>query len=102
MSARLGKAAIGLVLAMLAIAAGRPAAAAELLLDRAGGFIVPVVVNGVTLRLRADPAASGLVILNPDAVLRAKIQPEMVHGQPGIPGLFVRTSYARIGPVSLT
>jgi hypothetical protein len=102
MPARLGKAAIALVLAVLATAAASPAGAAELVLDRASGFIVTVVVNGVPLRLRADPAASGLVILNPDSVRRAKIQPEMVHGRPGIPGLFVRTSYARIGPVSLT
>src|ERR1051325_6785379 len=100
MSARLGNAAIALVLAVLAIAAASPAAAAELALDRAGGFLVTVVVNGVPLRLRADPAASALVILNPDAVQRAKIQPEMVHARPGIPGLFARTAYARIGPVS--
>src|SRR3954468_12937186 len=102
MSARPGKAAIVSVLAVLAVLVASPAAAADLVLDRADDFIVPVAVNGIVLRLRADPAASGLVILNPDAVRRARIQPEMIHRQPGIPGLFLRTSYARIGPVSLT
>jgi hypothetical protein len=58
MSARLRKASILLVLAALAALAGRPAAAADLVLDRADGFIVPVAVNGIVLRLRADPAAA--------------------------------------------
>jgi len=92
-------------LAHLAIAIGlaaSPAAAADLVLDRSGSYLVPVRINGVTLTLRADPAASGLVILNPAAVRRAKIQPEMVHRRIGIRGLFIRQSFARIGPVSLT
>jgi hypothetical protein len=93
----LRKAAILIGLALLA----RPAAAADLVLDRAGFYLVTVQINGVTLRLRADPAASGLVILNPDAVRRAKIQPELVHQRPGIPGLFIREATARVGPVSL-
>jgi len=80
----------------------QPAAAADLVLDRAGGYLVPVEINGIVLRLRADPAASGLVVLNPDAVRRAKIQPELIHHRPGIRGLFIRESTARVGPVSLT
>jgi|GEM_PF-429349 len=100
MLARLGYLAIAFGLAVLA--AARPAAAADLVLDRAGSYLVPVEINGVTLNLRADPAASGLVILNPAAVRRAKIQPEMVHRRIGIRGLFIRQSFARVGPVSLT
>jgi hypothetical protein len=91
--------AIGLALALLA---ARPASATDLVLDHASGFTLPVEVNGATLRLRVDPAASGLVILNPDAVRRAKLTPELISGRPGIPGQFVRASYARVGPVSLT
>ncbi|HYJ52665.1 MAG TPA: hypothetical protein VEW04_05790 [Allosphingosinicella sp.] len=91
--------AIGLALAALLVA---PAAAADLVLDRDSGFTVPVEINGATLRLRVDPAASGLVILNPDAVGRAKLTPELMSGRPGIPGQYIRPSYARIGPVGLT
>jgi len=89
-------------LALAALSLPRAASAADLLLDRDGGFVVPVEINGATLRLRVDPAASGLVILNPDAVGRAKLTPEMMNGRPGIPGQFIRPSFARIGPVGLT
>jgi hypothetical protein len=90
--------------AALALAASlaAPASADDLLLDRETGFTVPVEMNGVTLRLRVDPAASGLVILNPDAVARARLTPELMRGRPGIPGQFIRPSYARIGPIGLT
>jgi hypothetical protein len=92
--------AVGLALAALLVPSA--ASAADLLLDRASGFTIPVEIGGATLRLRVDPAAAGLVILNPDAVARAKLTPEMMSGRPGIPGQFVRPSYARIGPVGLT
>ena len=92
--------AIGLALAALLVP--RAASAADLVLDRESGFAIPVEINGATLRLRVDPAASGLVILNPDAVARAKLTPEMMSGRPGIPGQFIRPSYARIGPIGLT
>ncbi|HEV2816065.1 MAG TPA: hypothetical protein VGW40_02425 [Allosphingosinicella sp.] len=91
-------------LGTLAIAIGlaaSPAAAADLVLERAADYLVPVEINGIVLRLRADPAASGLVILNPGAVRRAKIQPELIRGRPGIPGLYIRESLARVGPVRL-
>lgn len=101
MLARLAHLAIAIGLAVFAPA--RPAAAADLVLDRAGSYLVPVEINGVRLNLRADPAASGLVILNPAAVRRARIQPELgPHRRLGIKGLFIRESHARIGPVSLT
>lgn len=89
-------------LALAALLAPRAAPAADLVLDRDTGFTIPVEINGATLRLRVDPAASGLVILNPDAVARAKLTPELMSARPGIPGQFIRPSYARIGPVGLT
>ena len=91
--------AVGLALAALLAV---PAAAADLLLERESGFTIPVEVNGITLRLRVDPAASGLVILNPEAALRARLRPELMSARPGIPGQYIRPAFARIGPVSLS
>lgn len=59
--------------AFLALLAS-PAAAADLVLDRASGFIVPVEVNGRTLRLRVDPGANGVIVLNPEAAERAGLR----------------------------
>ena len=45
--------------------AAAPASAADLVLDQRSGFVVPVEVNGHTLRLRVDPGANGVIVLNP-------------------------------------
>jgi len=95
-----GRALVFLLLALLAATAA-PAAAADLVLDAQSGFIVPVEIKGVTLRLRVDPAASGLVILNPEAAQRARLTPEIRPPNSFLPGAYPRESYARIGPVSL-
>lgn len=50
------------------------APAADLILDAAEDFIVPVQVNGVTLRLRVDPAANGVILVNADAAQRAGLR----------------------------
>jgi len=91
----------GFALALAALLLPGAASAADLLLGPESGFTIPVELGGATLRLRVDPAASGLVILNPDAVARARLTPEMMRGRPGIPGQYIRPSYARIGPVAL-
>ncbi|HZF93282.1 MAG TPA: hypothetical protein VEZ20_00260 [Allosphingosinicella sp.] len=57
----------------LVVAAGlaaMPANAADLVLDHRAGFVVPVEVNGHTLRLRVDPGANGVIVLNPAAAER--------------------------------
>ncbi len=79
-----------------------PAAASDLVLDASSGFTVPVEINGVTLRLRVDPAASGLVVLNPGAAARARLNPEIKPPNSFLPGAYPRQSFARIGPVNLT
>jgi len=96
-----GRALVGIIFVLLTAMAG-PAAASDLVLDAESGFTVPVEINGVTLRLRVDPAASGLVILNPGAAARARLSPEIKPPNTFLPGSFRRHSYARIGPVSLT
>lgn len=97
----MARALIGLLMAALAAQAA-PAAASDLILDASAGFIVPVEINGATLRLRVDPAASGLVVLNPAAAARARLSPEIKPPNSFLPGAFPRQSFARIGPVSLT
>ena len=97
----MSRAFIAFLFALLA-ALSTPAAASDLVLDAGDGFIISVRVNGATLRLRVDPAASGLVIINPDAARRARLRPEIGPPVPFIPGAYPRKSFARIGPVSLT
>jgi len=89
-----------MVIMLAAVAA--PAIASDLVLDAESGFIVPVAINGETLRLRVDPAASGFVILNPAAAERARLRPEIKPRDTHLPGAYPRLSYARIGPVGLT
>jgi hypothetical protein len=48
---------------------------AELALNAENGFEVIAQVNGASLRLRVDPGASGLVLLNPAAAERAGLRP---------------------------
>jgi hypothetical protein len=100
---------LGLILLALAAAPSLAAPAPapplpplELTLDQQSGFVVPVEINGVELRLRVDPAASGLVVLNPAAARRAHLAPELAPPVPYIPGAQYRKAFARIGPVSLT
>jgi hypothetical protein len=101
---------LGLILLALVAAPSLAAPAPEpaplppldLVLDQQSGFVVPVEINGVELRLRVDPAASGLVVLNPAAARRAHLVPELAPPVPYIPGAQYRKAFARIGPVSLT
>jgi hypothetical protein len=51
-----------------------PARAADLALDRQSGFVVPVEVNGHVLRLRVDPGANGVIVLNPEAAERVGLR----------------------------
>jgi hypothetical protein len=50
------------------------AAASELKLDRSNAFVVVAEVNGEKLRLRVDPAANGVIVLNPAAAKRARLK----------------------------
>ena len=90
-----------LLAAILVTAAQAPDRPRMLVLDGAEGFVVPVSINGETLRLRVDPAASGLVVLNPDAAKRVRIEPDRLRTPPGFPGVRYRKAWARIGPVQL-
>lgn len=90
-----------LTAAFLVPAPDAPDRPRTLVLRDAEGFVVPVVINGVALKLRVDPAASGLVVLNPDAVKRAGILPDRMRTPPGFPGLRYRKAWARVGPVQL-
>lgn len=94
--------AFGSIILIAAAALTAPAAASDLALDAQSGYIVAVEIKGVTLRLRVDPAASGLVILNPGAAARARLSPEIRPPNSFLPGAYPRQSFARIGPVSLT
>jgi hypothetical protein len=67
-AARLGLA------AAFALAAAAPASAADLLLDHRSGFVIPIEVNGHTLRLRVDPGANGVIVLNPEAAQRVGLR----------------------------
>ncbi|HEX9932500.1 MAG TPA: aspartyl protease family protein [Allosphingosinicella sp.] len=73
---RIGRAAAGL---LAALAAASPAEAADLVLDRSSGFVVTAEVNGQTLRLRVDPGANGVIVLNPAAAERAGLRESPVN-----------------------
>lgn len=90
-----------LLAAILVTAEQAPDQPRMLVLDGEKGFVVPVSINGETLRLRVDPAASGLVVLNPDAAKRARLEPDRLRTPPGFPGVRYRKAWARIGPVQL-
>jgi hypothetical protein len=72
----LGRAAAAL---LAALAAASPAQAADLVLDRASGFVVTAEVDGRTLRLRVDPGANGVIVLNPAAAERAGLRESPVN-----------------------
>lgn len=78
-----------------------PAEASELVLEASGGFLVQAEINGAALTLRVDPAASGFLLLNPDAAGRARIAPDTLRTPPGFPGLRFRKAFAKVGPVRL-
>jgi hypothetical protein len=65
---------------------GAPARAADLTLEKASAYLIPVEINRQQLRLRVDLAASGYIILNPAAARRV-----------GLGGSFVR-SQTFVGP----
>lgn len=88
-------------LAVLAAGLGAPAAGETLTLDAAGGYIVPVSVNGATLRLRVDPAASGIVVLNPEAAKRARLNPDELQIPLYEKGRMFRHAFARVGSVEI-
>jgi hypothetical protein len=50
------------------------AAASELKLSRSDEFVVVAEVNGEKLRLRVDPAANGVIVLNRSAAERARLK----------------------------
>jgi hypothetical protein len=75
--------------AALAFAAASPAASNELTLDASSGFVIPVEVNGRTLRLKVDAGTPGYVVLNPQAAQAA-----------GLKGSLLPVT-AKIGPVKL-
>jgi hypothetical protein len=60
-----------LLLASPLLASGAPAAAADLVLDRAGGPFVQAMINGVPLRLKVEFDHTEGITLNPDAAARA-------------------------------
>ena len=76
---------------LAAMACSQPAMAEDLVLDRSSNFTVPVLVNGVKLKLKVDPAAAGLVMVNEAAARKASLKGSRQRGW--------RVS---IGPVRLT
>jgi hypothetical protein len=68
-----------LILAFLVPAA--PAAAADLTLDEAGGFLIDAQVNGRPVRLQVSTAAPGYIILNPAAAQRVGLRASMTRAQ---------------------
>jgi hypothetical protein len=47
----------------------------ELVLGAEQGFEITIEVNRIPLRLRVDPSATGVILLNPGAAERAKLRP---------------------------
>lgn len=78
-----------IVAAALAFVAASPAAGGELTLDASSGFVIPVEVNGRTLRLKVDSGTPGYIVLNPRAAQAA-----------GLKGSLLPVT-AKIGPVRL-
>ncbi|HEX8444154.1 MAG TPA: hypothetical protein VF631_10965 [Allosphingosinicella sp.] len=71
---------IGLVGATLAVwpslvTAQASGSSRELVLGAKQGFEITIEVNDVPLRLRVDPSATGVILLNPGAAARAKLRP---------------------------
>lgn len=79
-----------ILFAALALPAAGPSRAADIILDPASNFIVEARVNGHPVRLRVDPEASLIVVLNPDSAARIGLTPSLMRGE------------TRIGPVRLT
>ena len=61
----------GWMAAFLLLLSGAPAAAADLMLDQAGGAFVQAIINGVPLRLKVEFDHTEGITLNPDAAARA-------------------------------
>ena len=61
--------------------AGTAGRAAELTLDGSTRYTIPAEINGQPLRLRVDIAASGYIVLNPDAARRAGLEGSMVRAR---------------------
>lgn len=84
-----------------AVGASPPDPAETLTLDGASGYTVPLTVNGVTLRLRVDPGASGIVILNPAAAKLARLNPDELKIPLYEKGRMFRHAFARVGSVEI-
>ncbi len=69
-SARFFSRAAAMIVPLLVILSTSPLQARDLILDQQSGFVIPVQVNGQTLRLRVDTGANGVIVLNPDVVQR--------------------------------
>lgn len=67
-----------------------PAAAADLVVERAANFTIGATINGQPVRLRVDPETSGYIILNQATVRRLGLRRSLLG------------SATRIGPVRLT
>jgi hypothetical protein len=79
-----------LVTAVVLGSVGAQAApASDLTLSSSSGYIIPVQVNGHTLRMKVDPGASGYIILNPGAAKLARLKGSLIG------------SKTSIGPVTL-
>lgn len=65
---------VPVVAACLALGSVAPAAASGIRLDKASDYIVEAEMNGQKLRLRVDPGANGVIVLNRDAAERAGLR----------------------------
>jgi hypothetical protein len=70
-----------LLLILFGLIPATPAAAADLTLEEAGGFMIDAQVNGRPVRLHVSTAAPGYIILNPAAAQRVGLRASMTRAQ---------------------
>jgi hypothetical protein len=70
-----------LLLILFGLIPATPAAAADLTLEEAGGFMIDAQVNGRPVRLQVSTAAPGYIILNPAAAQRVGLRASMTRAQ---------------------
>ena len=61
-----------------------PAAARELRLERASGYVVSATINDQPVRLRIDPGAPGYIVLNPDAARKIGLKGSLISSSVSI------------------